>query len=142
LENFKRLHAEGAISVGIIVTRGSSLQAALPALVRRWVDQNGIDNHDQLEAAGVVQTRRQKTEVMKRVEREKNPLTFFVSDKFGVATTHWGKLEDRVKRGVGNPCPLLLIGIPDATVTFNEDPKVVEQLVGEGGAELEAEGGA
>lgn len=142
LENFKRLHAEGAISVGIIVTRGSSLQAALPVLVRRWVDQNGIDNHDQLEAAGVVQTRRQKTEVMKRVEREKNPLTFreawtshFVSDKFGVATTHWGKLEDRVKRGVGNPCPLLLIGIPDATVTFNEDAQVVEELLTAGAEE-------
>ena len=29
LENFKRLHADGAISVGIIVTRGSSLQACL-----------------------------------------------------------------------------------------------------------------
>jgi len=36
----------------------------------------------------------------------------FVSDKFGEATTHWKKLEDRVLRGVGNPCPLLLIGIP------------------------------
>ena len=36
----------------------------------------------------------------------------FVADKFGEATTHWRKLEDRVHRGVGNPCPLLLIGIP------------------------------
>ena len=143
LENFKRLHAEGAISVGIIVTRGSSLQSALPALVRRWVDQNNIDNHDQLEAAGIVQTRRQKREVLKRVEREKNPLTFreawtshFVGDKFGMATTHWAKLEDRVRRGVGNPCPLLLIGIPDATVTFGEDPQVVAALVAEGAEEL------
>ena len=37
----------------------------------------------------------------------------FVSDKFGVATTHWAKLESRVQRGVGNPCPLLLVGLPD-----------------------------
>ena len=36
----------------------------------------------------------------------------FVADKFGQATTHWSKLEDRVQRGVGNPCPLLLIGLP------------------------------
>ena len=36
----------------------------------------------------------------------------FVADKFGAATTHWSKLEDRIKRGVGNPCPLLLIGLP------------------------------
>jgi hypothetical protein len=40
----------------------------------------------------------------------------FVSDKFGEATTHWRKLEDRVKRGVGNPCPLLLIGLPLSAV--------------------------
>lgn len=42
----------------------------------------------------------------------------FVSDKFGEATTHWRKLEDRVRRGVGNPCPLLLIGLPASIVTF------------------------
>ncbi|MEO0944576.1 MAG: restriction endonuclease, partial [Pseudomonadota bacterium] len=36
----------------------------------------------------------------------------FVADKFGQATTHWSKLEDRVNRGVGNPCPLVLIGLP------------------------------
>lgn len=40
----------------------------------------------------------------------------FVSDKFGEATTHWRKLEDRVHRGVGNPCPLLLIGIPKQAI--------------------------
>ncbi len=33
LENFKRLHADGAISLGIIITRGSALQDALRTLV-------------------------------------------------------------------------------------------------------------
>jgi hypothetical protein len=42
----------------------------------------------------------------------------FCSDKFGQATTHWRKLEDRVRRGVGNPCPLLLIGIPASVIEF------------------------
>ena len=42
----------------------------------------------------------------------------FVSDKFGQATTHWKKLDDRVRRGVGNPCPLLLIGIPKDIVVI------------------------
>ncbi len=146
LENFKRLHAEGAISAGVIVTRGSSLQSALPLLVRRWVDQNGIDSHEDLDAQGIPRTRRQQNEVMKRVNRAKNPIPFreawtshFVSDKFGVATTHWSKLQDRVRRGVGNPCPLLLIGIPDTTVTFGEDPRGVEALLEEGAAELESE---
>jgi hypothetical protein len=36
LENFKRLHAEGGISVGAIVTRGSSLQDDMMELVRRF----------------------------------------------------------------------------------------------------------
>ncbi|WP_436212365.1 BglII/BstYI family type II restriction endonuclease [Bradyrhizobium sp. LjRoot220] len=34
LENFKRLHADGAISLGIIVTRGSTLQSSMKRLVR------------------------------------------------------------------------------------------------------------
>jgi hypothetical protein len=39
LENYKRLHADGAISVGIIVTRGGSLQANMRDLVRRSLDE-------------------------------------------------------------------------------------------------------
>jgi hypothetical protein len=146
LENFKRLHAEGAISAGTIVTRGASLQDALPQLVRRWVDQNDINSHEDLDALGIARTKRQQEAVMKRVGRVNNPLPFreawtshFVSDKFGTATTHWSKLLDRVRRGVGNPCPLLLIGIPDTTVTFGEDPRVVEELLAEGAAVLDAE---
>lgn len=139
LENFKRLHAEGAISVGVVVTRGSTLQKQMPALVRRWVDERQINNHDDLERHGVSQTVRQRREVLKKVERTSDPIPFrdawvnqFVSDKYGVATTHWSKLEDRVRRGVGNPCPLVLIGIPDRVVTFGEDPAVVARLLDEG----------
>lgn len=147
LENFKRLHAEGAISCGVIVTRGSALQDALPQLVRRWVDERQINTHEDVESAGLARTKRQKDEVTKRATRALNPVPFreawtthFVSDKFGMATTHWSKLEDRVKRGVGNPCPLLLIGIPDTVVTFGEDPAVVAQLLDEGAEALAAEG--
>src|ERR1043166_8359850 len=39
LENFKRLHAEGGISIGVVVTRGTSMQDAMRSLVRRWVDE-------------------------------------------------------------------------------------------------------
>ena len=79
---------------------------------------------------------------MKRVTRKKNPISFrdawvdhFVSDKFGTATTHWSKLQDRVQRGVGNPCPLVLIGLPESIVTFGEDPAEVKKLLDEGGSE-------
>jgi hypothetical protein len=136
LENFKRLHADGAISLGIIITRGPSLQDAMRGLVRRFADDKQIESHADMERIGLSPTRRQIEEVRKRVEREKNPLPFreawveqFVSDKFGAATTHWSKLEDRVRRGVGNPCPLVLIGLPASIVIFGENPTVVQELL-------------
>jgi hypothetical protein len=139
LENFKRLHADGAISLGIIVTRGSTLQRSMKKLVRRFVDENSVDSHDDMERIGLTRTRRQIADVMKRVTRKKNPIPFrdawvdhFVGDKFGAATTHWSKLQDRVQRGVGNPCPLILIGLPDSIVTFGEDPRELKKLLEEG----------
>lgn len=128
LENFKRLHAEGAISVGIIVTRGSSLQDRMRELVLRFTNEHKIGSFEDLSRLGIDPTRRQRTAVMKCVERKKDPLSFpvawtdhFVGDKFGAATTHWRKLMDRVHRGVGNPCPLVLIGLPASVVTFHPD---------------------
>lgn len=146
LENFKRLHADGAISVGIIVTRGRSLQDRMPELVGRFFDERQIQSFDGLLRWGYDPTSRQRTAIMKRVERAKNPLTFreafvskFVSDKFGEATTHWRKLEDRVHRGVGNPCPLILIGLPDTIVTFGEREEELRSIIDEAQAEAAAE---
>lgn len=131
LENFKRLHAEGAISVGIIITRGSTLQDQMRSLVYRFTQERNIRSFDDLEALGLDPTRRQKAEVMKRVNRARNPMAFadawtnhFVSDKFGAATTHWRKLMDRVDRGVGNPCPLVLMGLPARIVSFEPDARI------------------
>jgi len=130
LENFKRLHAEGAISVGIIVTRGASLQEELRNFVHRFALKRGIASLEDVARVGLSPTKRQQDEIRKRVERERKPLEFanawtdsFVSDKFGEATTHWRKLMDRVSRGVGNPCPLLLIGLPASIVTFDAQPE-------------------
>jgi Restriction endonuclease BglII len=127
LENFKRLHADGAISLGIIVTRGKSLHENMRGLVRQFLDQRQIRDFDDLKNWEYQPTRRQQAAINERIARAKNPLTFreaftdkFVADKFGEATTHWRKLEDRVRRGVGNPCPLVLIGLPDSIVTFDE----------------------
>lgn len=126
LENFKRLHAEGAISVGVIVTRGSSLQDQLWNLVYRFTQEQNVRSFEDLQRLGLGRpTDRQEMEVTKRVQRKKDPLDFatawtdhFVADKFGAATTHWRKLMDRITRGVGNPCPLLLIGLSDTIVSF------------------------
>lgn len=117
LENFKRLHSEGAISVGVMLTRGKTLHKSLLRRILDFAEHNGFESFDDLLPYDVVPTRRQRGLVEKGVGAG---LSFafawarvFVSDKFGEATTHWQKLDDRVHRGVGNPCPLLLIGIPE-----------------------------
>lgn len=126
LENFKRLHAEGAISVGVLITRGSSLQNALWDAVRRFAKDRNIASFDDLARHGCVPTPKQRANVLKRVGRDKEPIPFadawtdnFVSNKYGQATTHWDKLIHRVRRGVGNPCPLLLIGLPASMIRFD-----------------------
>jgi hypothetical protein len=136
LENFKRLHADGAISVGVIVTRGRSLHTNMRNLVRRFVEDRGITNMEALKEWGYEPTSKQRRAIEKRMTKKRNPLSFkdafvekFVSDKFGESTTHWRKLEDRVDRGVGNPCPLLLIGLPDSIVTFHEGKDALEEVL-------------
>jgi hypothetical protein len=135
LENFKRLHADGAISVGVIVTRGKSLHDNMPDLVGRFVEERQIRSFEDLRQWGYEPTSKQRAAIERRMKRKKDPLSFrdsfidkFVSDKFGEATTHWRKLEDRVHRGVGNPCPLILIGMPDSIVTFNEGKPALKEI--------------
>ncbi|MBZ9763554.1 restriction endonuclease [Mesorhizobium sp. CA8] len=136
LENFKRLHAEGAISVGMIVTRGRSLHDNMLGLVLRFFDERQIQSFDDLLRWGYDPTARQRAAITKRIERSKNPVTFreafankFVADKFGEATTHWRKLDDRISRGVGNPCPIVTIGLPDSIVSFGEDPSTLQSII-------------
>jgi hypothetical protein len=94
-----------------------------------------VNSFADLKPFGVEPTRRQRREVEKRVSRARQPLPFreawtdhFVSDKFGAATTHWAKLDDRILRGVGNPCPLLAIGLPESIVTFHETQEALADI--------------
>lgn len=119
LENFQRLHALSAISLGIVVTRGATMQAAFLERITAWMQARDLTSEDDLDRLGIgARTVAQRKAVADQVGRG---MPFaeafarkFVADKFGQATTHWTKLEDRVLRGVGNPCPLLLVGLPDA----------------------------
>lgn len=122
LENFQRLHAQSAISVGILITRGASLQNDMHGIIQRCIEKHGfLDEAEMVAAFGMKdRTRRQRDKVQRLVDQH---IPFaeafskqFVSDKFGAATTHWQKLKDRIDRGVGNPCPLLLIGLPATIV--------------------------
>ena len=122
-ENFKRLHAEGAISVGIIITRGASLQEEMTGLVNRFAKQKRFQKIIDLENYGMRLSPRQRANIEQRMTRgvdfSQAWSQAFVADKYGQATTHWRKLEARIQRGVGNPCPLLLIGLPSTIVTFD-----------------------
>lgn len=119
LDNFKRLHADGAISLGVIITRGDSLQHSLVDLVCDFAKKNALTSVERL-VRFYHPTPRQQAIYNRAAQSadsfEAGWAKAFVADKFGQATTHWAKLEERVKRGVGNPCPLLLIGIPSKVV--------------------------
>ncbi len=120
-ENFKRLYADGAISIGAIITRGASLQEGIQKLITEFARRNRLNNFTAL--TEYYQPTSRQMRLIERVAESKGSFEegwshVFVSDKFGKATTHWAKLEDRIKRGVGNPCPLLLIGIPINVITI------------------------
>jgi hypothetical protein len=124
LQSFNRLHAEGVISVGGIVTRGSALQSSLRAMIQRWAESKQVTAFGDLKMLGFKRpTERQEDIVEDLLGRgETFPAAWakmFSSDKFGTATTHWSKLQDRLARGVGNPCPLVLIGLPPSIVDMN-----------------------
>ena len=117
LDTFRRLHAQGALSVGIIITRGASLQAGLLAAVTKFLQSraHGISIPGDLGVRGA-RTLRQNARVASlqsagRSWAEAAALDL-VRDKFGSATTHWTKLQERLEQGGGKPCPLLVIGIP------------------------------
>lgn len=123
LENFKRLHAEGAISIGGIITRGTSLHEGLTEFIGKFAEKHSLTS---LEAVSkfYTPTSRQRRMIERAAAKEgsfvKGWSRVFVADKFGEAATHWKKLEERVNRGVGNPCPLLLIGLPAEIVKIDE----------------------
>lgn len=121
LENFKRLHAEGAISVGGIVTRGSEMQATMRQRVEQFATDRGIIDFEGLIEFGAgsptaPQRKQMQADLDRQVPFARAWSRKFTSDKFGQATTHWSKLRDRIARGVGNPCPLVLIGLPPGII--------------------------
>jgi len=122
LENFQRLHAQSAISIGVMITRGASMQADMMAMVERCLQKHGIvDEAEMVDLFKMKDRTRRQRESVQRLIDQQVPYSHafarhFVHDKFGQATTHWNKLKERIDRGVGNPCPLLLIGLPSSVI--------------------------
>lgn len=122
LEKIKRLHSAGAISAGVVVTRGASLQGSLTELISEYAKAYGIAGYRELTDLGLTLTAGQVGDIERQMDGNFVDAwsRTFVSDKFGATTTHWAKLQERVSRGVGNPCPLLLLGIPASAVTISD----------------------
>ena len=120
LENFKRLHVESAISVGIIITRGKSFHESLKELVLGYCKRHDINSFDKLKDHEIPRTERQLKGIEKALTGGKSfEEAFsnqFVSDKFGESTTHWKKLQEKVHRGAGGSCPLVLVGWPKGII--------------------------
>jgi hypothetical protein len=122
LENFQRLHAQSAISIGVLVTRGATMQQGMVGMVERCLNKHGIVGEPGMVDLFMMKDRtKRQREAVERLMKKKVPFAqafahHFVSDKFGPATTHWAKLKERIDRGVGNPCPLLLVGLPASVV--------------------------
>ncbi|MBF9035505.1 restriction endonuclease [Rhodobacterales bacterium HKCCE2091] len=122
LENFQRLHAQSVISAGLIVTRGQGMQAGLHRLVTAMIADRGIEDEEGFARVfGVKDRSARQREIVARAMGRGDSFAEafsrqFVADKFGPSTTHWDKLADRVARGVGNPCPLVLIGLPATAI--------------------------
>ncbi|NVJ64171.1 MAG: restriction endonuclease [Flavobacteriaceae bacterium] len=115
LENFRKLHQLGEISMGVIITRGESLQTALYHVFLRFLEKTQPDTVKDI-LAHISLSIKDQSIIKKMLEapmEESYPTIArkIYTSKFGSTTTHMGKLHLRINRGVGNPCPLVLIGI-------------------------------
>ena len=124
LENFRKLHQIGELSIGIIITRGISLQEELYHVIRRFLlsiypfDLNRL--MESISLSDGAKTTIKKLISLSKDESLNKIASVIYSSKYGAATTHMNKLLLRLNRGVGNPCPLILIGIGKERLIINE----------------------
>lgn len=117
LENFRKLHYINSIGLGVIVTRGESLQNEFTNIFEEFLhsiyplDIASLKKHLRISdglAKKIIDAGYFQLEMNEQIQAISKVV---VSYKFGQATTHMDKLLLRIDRGLGNPCPLILIGI-------------------------------
>jgi len=116
LENFRKVHQMGELSLGVIITRGVSLQAELLHVYQRFLDSiNPLNMDALLSHISFSDNAKEKIngaiDVLPRIQAIAYIARLIFSSKFGAATTHMSKLLTRLDQGGGDPCPLILIGI-------------------------------
>ena len=121
LETFSRLHADGALSAGIIITRGATMQSDLGSIIAKFARDNAVKSIGALRPYNYRPTDRQRRDIDSSItsgmDFEDAWARVFTRDKYGAATTHWAKLIARLEQGVGSPCPVLSIGLPSQIIT-------------------------
>jgi hypothetical protein len=115
LENFRKIHQIGELSLGIIITRGASLQMELLFVIERSLEK--LERFDREGVIDLVRSSDNAKELLDKLiklpkdQAIKAIAKAIYNSKFGAATTHMSKLLTRLDRGVGDPCPFILIGI-------------------------------
>ena len=129
-----RRPAQGTVPPILPSTWRNSYEGFYPR-VRRFCHERAINGFEDLERWASIPTPNQKSVVKRQTERATRVLTFRESfagkvckDKFGEATTHWGKLDLRIRGGVGNPCPLVFIGLPENMITVHEGKTALAEI--------------
>lgn len=120
LGNFQRLHAFRVIGLGILLTRGPSLQQALRGVFERYYCAH-VDLVDKEVRAVKEVAHQTRYMAMSENARSMAIARRKFQSKYGEATTHWTKLMDRVERNMGDPCPMLFLGIESARL--RSDPR-------------------
>jgi hypothetical protein len=115
LENFRKLHQLGELTLGIIITRGVSLQEDLIEVYKNFLNNMHPFSIEQLSSTFNL-SQKAESRIGKMVQLEKEESINAISkdlcsSKYGTSTTHMQKLIKRMERGVGDPCPCILIGI-------------------------------
>jgi hypothetical protein len=115
LENFRNLHYIGAIGLGIIFTRGASLQQVIPSVFAKYLDslpELTLDVlKEELNLSSKAAKKYSEYFALPKPQLVRRLASLISQSKFGQATTHMEKLLLRIDRGVGNPCPMILIGV-------------------------------
>ncbi|WP_425084122.1 BglII/BstYI family type II restriction endonuclease [Ruegeria profundi] len=130
-QSIRRLYELGVIEGGIIVTRGTSLEAGLFRMIKEYFEEvpiNDFADFDRLKLrfpdpkeAGEYQfsfpTEKQAAKIRKKVNKQDKSFVcasaeVFKASKFAGTTTNWRQLKKRIDRRDAGRTPILFLGIP------------------------------
>ena len=136
LDAFRRFYSAEAIDVGVVITRGESLNDELINIIKNFFNQQFNSNNysDDVEriiaefsAKGLKYekpTNIQMESIEKSIEKGATPADAFATkfhrDKYSSSTTHWRTLMERFDRGGYKAVPLIFFGIPSSCIESDD----------------------